>query len=120
MLLNYKQAMGGAPRGAGRDVQTAIRLSFFEAAHGCTKDVQFEYFVRDPASANSANKRAPPKKIRKTRNVKLDIPPGEYLVHFLRAYICACSTVVWALLCLYCRCSLEKLRRYSSRMRTPY
>lgn len=72
----FNQAMGGAPRGAGRDVQTAVRLTFFEAAHGCSKEVNFEYFVRDPSSPNANNRRSQPKKIRKTRNVKLDIPAG--------------------------------------------
>lgn len=71
----FEQAMGGGfSRGAGRDIQTAVRLTFFEAVHGCTKDVNFEYMVKDPSS--DSNRRAPPRKIRKTKSVKLDIPPG--------------------------------------------
>ncbi len=72
----FSQAMGGGmSRGAGRDIQAAIRLSFFEAVHGCSKDVNFEYFIKDPnAPKGRANQM--PKKIRKSRSVKLDIPPG--------------------------------------------
>lgn len=71
----FSQAMGGGmSRGAGRDVQTSIRLSFFEAVHGCSKDVNFEYFVKDPSASKGRNQQS--RKIRKTRNVKLDIPPG--------------------------------------------
>ena len=72
----FEQALGGAPRGAGKDVQAALRLSFLEAVHGCTKEVTFEYFVRDPASASAGNRRSPPRKVRRTRTVSVDVPPG--------------------------------------------
>jgi hypothetical protein len=32
--------------------QTTIRLSFFEAVHGCSRKVNFDYFIRDPNAAN--------------------------------------------------------------------
>jgi len=71
----FEQFMGGGiRRGVGRDVQTAVRLSFFEAVHGCSKEVNFEYFIKDPATAGQ--RRAQQRKIRRTRNVKLEIPPG--------------------------------------------
>lgn len=73
----FEQAMGGGGgfgRGPGRDVQTAVRLSFFEAVHGCKKDVNIEYFIKDPAS--TAQRRSQQRKVRRTRTVSLDIPPG--------------------------------------------
>lgn len=69
----FSQAMGGAPRGAGQDVQTQIRISFLEAVNGCTKNISYEYFIKEPIPGN---KRGGFQKVRKTRTLSIDIPPG--------------------------------------------
>ena len=72
----FEQTMGGqARRGVGKDVQTVIKLTFLEAVHGCKKDINFDYFIKDPANNNIKNK-TQVKKIRKTKSVKIDIPAG--------------------------------------------
>ena len=74
----FNQAMGGAQRGAGKDVQTSVRISFMEAVNGCAKDVKFDYTIRDPDAPEMVNGRrnrnAP--RVRRSRSVKVDIPPG--------------------------------------------
>jgi len=69
----FEQTMGGGStrRGIGKDVQTVLKLTFLEAVHGCRKDINIEYFIKD-----SNNKKTPVKKIRKTKSVKIDIPAG--------------------------------------------
>ena len=52
---------------SGRDVQVPVKISLFEAVSGCQREVQFEYTVR--AGRNF-------KKTKKTKRVKIDIPPG--------------------------------------------
>lgn len=69
-ILN--QAMGGAARGAGQDVQTQLRISFLEAVNGCTKNITYEYFVKEPVPGNQRAVQ----KIRKTRTLAVDIPAG--------------------------------------------
>lgn len=69
----FEQTMGGqSRRGIGKDVQTIIKLTFLEAVHGCKKDINFDYFIKDPANKNKTQV----KKIRKTKSVKIDIPAG--------------------------------------------
>eukprot|EP01039_Chlorochromonas_danica_P007611 gene7612-8412_t len=70
----FGEAMGGAGvRGAGQDVKTAITLSFLEAVNGCTKQVKFEYFIREPISGGRSRGT---QKIRKNKTVTVDIPAG--------------------------------------------
>lgn len=66
-----EQAMG-ASRGAGQDVQTNVQLSFLEAVNGCTKNVNYEYFIREPLPGNKRQFQ----KVRKSKSVSIDIPPG--------------------------------------------
>jgi molecular chaperone DnaJ len=69
----FEQTMGGqGRRGVGKDIQTVIKLTFLEAVHGCKKDINFDYFIKDPANKNKAQV----KKLRKTKSVKIDIPAG--------------------------------------------
>lgn len=71
----FEQTMGGqARRGIGKDIQTVIKLTFLEAVHGCKKDINFDYFIKDPA--NNIKNKTQAKKIRKTKSVKIDIPAG--------------------------------------------
>lgn len=67
----FEQAMGGA-RGAGKDVQASVHVSFLEAVNGCSKKVQYEYFLREPVAGNPRQFQ----KVRKTKSVDIDIPPG--------------------------------------------
>lgn len=67
----FEQAMG-ASRGAGQDVQTNVRLSFLEAVNGCTKNINYEYFIREPMPGNKRQFQ----KVRKSKSVSIDIPPG--------------------------------------------
>ena len=67
----FEQAMG-ASRGRGQDVQTAVQISFLEAVNGCTKTLNYEYFLREPMTGN----RKTFHKVRKTKSVSVDIPPG--------------------------------------------
>jgi DnaJ-class molecular chaperone len=69
----FGQAMGGGVRGAGTDVQTALTLSFLEAVNGCTKQVKFEYFIKEPVSSGG---RKGYQKVRKSKSVAVDIPAG--------------------------------------------
>lgn len=68
----FNQAMGGGMRGAGQDVQTSVKISFLEAVNGCSKNISYEYFIREPVAGN---KRAF-QKVRKSKSVTIDIPPG--------------------------------------------
>ena len=62
---------GGAfgQMGPNRDLQTRVRLSFFEAVNGCKKDINLEYFVVTSARGRQQRER-------KTKRVTIDIPPG--------------------------------------------
>lgn len=68
----FEQAMRGGRPGMGQDVQAQVNLSFFEAVNGCTKTINYEYFIREPTS----NNRRQFNKIRKTKSVTIDVPPG--------------------------------------------
>lgn len=68
----FSQAMGGGMRGAGQDVQTQIRLSFLEAVNGCSKNISYEYFIKEPVAGNKRSYQ----KVRKSRTLAVDIPPG--------------------------------------------
>jgi molecular chaperone DnaJ len=68
----FEQAMRGGQPGEGQDVQTQVNLSFFEAVNGCTKTINYEYFIREPSPSN----RRQYNKVRKTKSVTIDIPPG--------------------------------------------
>jgi curved DNA-binding protein len=65
----FEQAMGGGGRGAGQDVQTTVNISFLEAVNGCTKNVNYEYFLREGTGRQA-------QKVRKSKSVSIDIPPG--------------------------------------------
>jgi molecular chaperone DnaJ len=56
--------MGGGGR---RPTEITTTIGFFEAVNGCSKDVSFEYFVRDPRKQQ---------KIRKSKKTKITIPAG--------------------------------------------
>lgn len=69
----FNQAMGGqGAGGVGQDVKTVIRLTFLEAVTGCSKEVKYEYFIREPI----AGKPGQFQKIRKSKTAKIDIPAG--------------------------------------------
>jgi molecular chaperone DnaJ len=69
----FNQAMGGGVRGSGQNVQTQVTISFLEAVNGCSKKISYEYFVKEPVS-NGRTKSF--QKIRKSRTLSVDIPPG--------------------------------------------
>lgn len=58
---------GGRNSRAGKDIQVPMKISFFEAVSGCQRNVEFEYMAR--AGRNS-------KKVKRSKRVKVDIPPG--------------------------------------------
>lgn len=68
----FNQAMSGNMGGVGQDVRTSLRLSFLEAVNGCSKDIRYEYFVREPI----AGRKGQFQKVRKNKTTKIDIPPG--------------------------------------------
>ncbi|KAJ1433780.1 hypothetical protein B484DRAFT_447069 [Ochromonadaceae sp. CCMP2298] len=73
----FEQAMGGGGRGEGQDVQAGLKLTFQEAVRGCTKEVKFEYMLKEPVPGSGGNgRRTQYRKVRKSRSVKVDIPPG--------------------------------------------
>lgn len=47
-------------------------MSFFEAVHGCKKNVDLQYTIRDPKHTG----RGPARKVQRSRTVTVDIPPG--------------------------------------------
>ena len=55
--------------GPNRDLQTRVRLSFFEAVNGCKKDINLEYFV-------VTGSRSRQQRERKTKRITVDIPAG--------------------------------------------
>ena len=55
--------------GPNRDLQTRVRLSFFEAVNGCKKDINLEYFVVTGGRGRQQRER-------KTKRVTVDIPAG--------------------------------------------
>lgn len=57
----------------GEDVQTTVRLSFLEAVSGCTKKINYEYFVREPISSGRSRGF---QKVRKSKSVEVAIPAG--------------------------------------------
>jgi len=61
-------AFFGGGSGFMNPIETQVQLSFFEAVNGCSKDISFEYFSRDPKKRNQ--------KIRHSRKVSIDIPAG--------------------------------------------
>lgn len=58
----FEQAMGG---GQNVDLETSVRLTFLEAVNGITKDIKIDYVQREKRQ-----------QIRKSKTVKVDIPPG--------------------------------------------
>jgi DnaJ-class molecular chaperone len=68
----FNQAMGGGMRGAGQDVQTQMRITFLEAVNGCSKKINYEYFVKEPVPG----RKNAFQKVRKTKSINIDIPPG--------------------------------------------
>jgi molecular chaperone DnaJ len=72
----FQQAMGGgrASTGVGQDVQTTATLSFLEAVSGCSKQIHYEYFIREPIASSGGRRQY--QKIRKSKSVTVDIPPG--------------------------------------------
>jgi len=67
----FAQAMGGM-RGQGQDVQTQMKISFLEAVNGCKKKINYEYFIREPVPGKPKSFQ----KVRKTKSLNVDIPPG--------------------------------------------
>lgn len=67
----FEQAMRGGRSGMGQDVEAQVSLSFFEAVNGCTKTINYEYFVRE-----QNNRRGGGNRVRKTKSVTVDVPPG--------------------------------------------
>ena len=65
----FGQAFGGMQQ---RDLQTKLRLSFFEAINGCRKDIEVEYY----APAPSASRGRAQQRERKKKRITVDIPPG--------------------------------------------
>ena len=55
--------------GPNRDLQTRVRLSFFEAVNGCNKDITLEYFVVGGGRGRQQRER-------KTKRVSVEIPAG--------------------------------------------
>ncbi len=55
----------------GQDVEAQVSLSFFEAVNGCTKTINYEYFIRE-----QNNRRGGGNRVRKTKSVTIDVPPG--------------------------------------------
>jgi molecular chaperone DnaJ len=67
----FEQAMRGGRSGMGQDVEAQVSLSFFEAVNGCTKTINYEYFIRE-----QNNRRGGGNRVRKTKSVTIDVPPG--------------------------------------------
>lgn len=63
----FGSSMGGAA--IPRPVEARVQIGFFEAVNGCSKEITFEYFVRE-------QKRNTIQKIRKSKTVTIDIPAG--------------------------------------------
>ena len=66
----------GQNGGPGEDIQSPLRLTFMEAVNGCTKDISFEYFIREPVSPGTRGGRNGFQKIRKNKKVTVNIPAG--------------------------------------------
>lgn len=76
-LFDMFEQMNGGGRGAGEDVQTSLRLTFLESVQGCSKTINYEYFVKEPLSGASArNRQSSYQKVRKSKSVEVNIPPG--------------------------------------------
>lgn len=56
----------------GRDAQTGIRVSFFEAVKGCSRDIEFDYYETVPVSGKGGQR----KRVHRSKKVSVDIPPG--------------------------------------------
>jgi molecular chaperone DnaJ len=48
---------GGARRRRGRDLQTVMRLNFFEAIKGCQKSLNLEYVTTNPKTGRYVQRR---------------------------------------------------------------
>lgn len=72
------QAMGGGMHrpGPGKDVEAAVRLTFQQAVMGCTRDISYQYYVKEPVGGVSKNGRQQFQKVRKSKSVTVDIPAG--------------------------------------------
>jgi curved DNA-binding protein CbpA len=90
MINNQMGGMGG---GAGRDVESKVRISFEEAVRGCTKEINFEYIVKEPKGSAKGRQRF--EKVRKKRKVSIDIPAGVDT----GIQVCACSLLLPSLTC---------------------
>lgn len=66
---------GGFAQGKGSHVETKVRISFMEAVRGCKRDISYEYFATEPIGKPGRN-RQQYKKVRKSKKVAVDIPPG--------------------------------------------
>lgn len=62
----------------GKDVNIKLKLSFLEAVHGCTKEVQYEI-----GSTSQRNKRGKIKTESKIKTVDVKIPAGVDTVRLL-------------------------------------
>eukprot|EP01099_Mayorella_cantabrigiensis_P006429 TRINITY_DN536_c0_g1_i1.p2 TRINITY_DN536_c0_g1~~TRINITY_DN536_c0_g1_i1.p2 ORF type:complete len:303 (+),score=-11.05 TRINITY_DN536_c0_g1_i1:120-911(+) len=65
--------MSGNAGGVGQDVRSVLRLSFLEAVNGCSKEIKYEYFVREPMPGG---RKGQFQKVRKSKTTKIDVPPG--------------------------------------------
>jgi molecular chaperone DnaJ len=59
----------GQMGGQSRDIQARVRISFFEAANGCKKDVEAEYYAVTGGRGRQQRER-------KKKRLTIDIPPG--------------------------------------------
>jgi DnaJ-class molecular chaperone len=71
----FNQQMGGRD-GPGKDVETKLRISFLEAVRGCSKDISYEYFIKEPTGAKGPGGRLQYQKVRKSKRMTVDIPAG--------------------------------------------
>ena len=64
----------------GKDVQAAVAISFFESVLGCEKEMEFEYYETKPVAGKGGQRQ----RVRKTKKVKISIPPGMVYVVVVR------------------------------------
>eukprot|EP01036_Dinobryon_divergens_P037446 gene37446-48982_t len=72
----FDQMQGGGMRGGdGDDVQTTLNLSFMEAVHGCSKNVNYDVFVKEPVKGGRGGGNRF-QKVRKSMSVDINVPAG--------------------------------------------
>lgn len=70
----FSEQMGGGMEGPGKDVETRLKITFMEAVKGCTRDISYDYFVRQAQGGSGRNRKY--QKVKKSKKVSVTIPPG--------------------------------------------